>query len=172
MTPPDLSPGRRALPSDSRAFNRDRPPGGLCRRDRARQPAFRICEVRGPGGARRQTRARLPFSLGRDTAMRPVPVPPRSSTSAPVRASPGFPLRLRSPGLSFTLLERMERRAVFLKTCVVLLGLSTRVKVIRGDLVDLDGAVRRRHLPGVRSAGEACRRPWPKRCSVAEDRRI
>ena len=37
---------------------------------------------------------------------------------------PGIPLAIALPGLSFTLLERMERRAVFLKTCVVLLGLS------------------------------------------------
>jgi 16S rRNA (guanine527-N7)-methyltransferase len=52
---------------------------------------------------------------------------------------PGIPLAIALPGLTFTLLERMERRAVFLKTCVVLLGLSN-AKAIRGDLVDLDGA--------------------------------
>ena len=51
---------------------------------------------------------------------------------------PGIPLAIVLPGLSFTLLERMARRAAFLETCVILLGLS-RVKVIRGDLAEMTG---------------------------------
>jgi 16S rRNA (guanine527-N7)-methyltransferase len=46
---------------------------------------------------------------------------------------PGIPLAIVLPTVSFTLLERMARRAAFLKTCVVLLGLS-RVRVVQADL--------------------------------------
>jgi 16S rRNA (guanine527-N7)-methyltransferase len=51
---------------------------------------------------------------------------------------PGIPLAIVLPGLSFTLLERMTRRAAFLETCAILLGLS-RVKVARGDLAEMTG---------------------------------
>jgi 16S rRNA (guanine527-N7)-methyltransferase len=51
---------------------------------------------------------------------------------------PGIPLATALPGLSFTLLERMTRRASFLKTCCVLLGLS-RVEVLACDLSELRG---------------------------------
>jgi 16S rRNA (guanine527-N7)-methyltransferase len=51
---------------------------------------------------------------------------------------PGIPLAIVLPELSFTLLERMARRASFLKTCAILLGLS-RVKVAQCDLADMTG---------------------------------
>ena len=51
---------------------------------------------------------------------------------------PGIPLAIALPGLSFTLLERMARRASFLKTCAILLGLS-RVTVAQCDLADAAG---------------------------------
>ena len=51
---------------------------------------------------------------------------------------PGIPLAVALPGLSFMLVERMARRASFLKTCAILLGLS-RVKVIQCDLADMTG---------------------------------
>jgi 16S rRNA (guanine527-N7)-methyltransferase len=51
---------------------------------------------------------------------------------------PGIPLAIAMPGWSFVLLERMAKRAAFLKTCAILLGL-TNAKVIQRDLVDLDG---------------------------------
>ena len=47
---------------------------------------------------------------------------------------PGIPLAVALPGLSFTLLERMARRASFLKTCVVIVGLP-RAGVRQDDLV-------------------------------------
>jgi len=51
---------------------------------------------------------------------------------------PGIPLAVALPELSFTLLERMSRRAAFLKTCGVLLDLS-RLQVIGGDLHEVEG---------------------------------
>jgi 16S rRNA (guanine527-N7)-methyltransferase len=51
---------------------------------------------------------------------------------------PGIPLAIALPDASFTLLERMARRAAFLKTCTVLLGLS-QVKVIQCDLAVMTG---------------------------------
>jgi len=51
---------------------------------------------------------------------------------------PGIPLAIALPGWSFVLLERMAKRAAFLKTCAILLGLSN-AKVIQRDLVDLSG---------------------------------
>ena len=51
---------------------------------------------------------------------------------------PGIPLAAALPDVSFTLLERMTRRASFLKTCCVLLGLS-RVTVLAADLSALTG---------------------------------
>jgi 16S rRNA (guanine527-N7)-methyltransferase len=51
---------------------------------------------------------------------------------------PGIPLAIALPRVSFTLLERMARRAAFLKTCVILLGLS-RTQVVQGDLPDVRG---------------------------------
>jgi 16S rRNA (guanine527-N7)-methyltransferase len=51
---------------------------------------------------------------------------------------PGIPLACALPGLSFTLLERMERRASFLAACAVLLGLP-RVAVRREDLAAAAG---------------------------------
>jgi 16S rRNA (guanine527-N7)-methyltransferase len=51
---------------------------------------------------------------------------------------PGIPLAVALPGFSFTLVERMARRASFLKTCAILLGLP-RVKVAQCDLADITG---------------------------------
>jgi 16S rRNA (guanine527-N7)-methyltransferase len=51
---------------------------------------------------------------------------------------PGIPLAAALPGISFTLLERMTRRASFLKTCCVLLGLPS-VTVLACDLSALQG---------------------------------
>jgi 16S rRNA (guanine527-N7)-methyltransferase len=51
---------------------------------------------------------------------------------------PGIPLAAALPDLSFTLLERMSRRATFLKTCAILLGLR-RVTVEQRDLSKLSG---------------------------------
>jgi 16S rRNA (guanine527-N7)-methyltransferase len=51
---------------------------------------------------------------------------------------PGIPLAIALPGWSFVLLERMAKRAAFLKTCAILLGL-TNAKVVQRDLVDLSG---------------------------------
>ncbi len=51
---------------------------------------------------------------------------------------PGIPLAAALPHVAFTLLERMARRASFLKTCGVLLGLPG-MRVIRGDLSDIEG---------------------------------
>jgi 16S rRNA (guanine527-N7)-methyltransferase len=52
---------------------------------------------------------------------------------------PGIPLAAALPGLSFTLLERMARRATFLKTCAILLGLS-QVTVEQHDLSQAAGS--------------------------------
>jgi 16S rRNA (guanine527-N7)-methyltransferase len=52
---------------------------------------------------------------------------------------PGIPLAVALPDRSFTLLERMARRASFLETCVILLGL-TRVRVLARDLAGVEGA--------------------------------
>ncbi len=46
---------------------------------------------------------------------------------------PGIPLAAALPRISFTLLERSTRRAVFLQSCVVLLGLPN-VRVVEADL--------------------------------------
>jgi 16S rRNA (guanine527-N7)-methyltransferase len=51
---------------------------------------------------------------------------------------PGIPLAIALPDITFTLLERMARRAAFLETCAILLGLS-RVKVIQSDLAVMTG---------------------------------
>lgn len=51
---------------------------------------------------------------------------------------PGIPLAIVLPDASFTLLERMARRAAFLETCTILLGLS-RVKVSQRDLSAMTG---------------------------------
>ena len=51
---------------------------------------------------------------------------------------PGVPLAVALPGLSFTLLERMSRRAAFLKTCGVLLNLP-RLRVLCDELSGIDG---------------------------------
>ncbi len=51
---------------------------------------------------------------------------------------PGIPLAVALPDTTFMLLERMTRRAVFLETCAILLGLS-RVKVARSDLAVMTG---------------------------------
>jgi 16S rRNA (guanine527-N7)-methyltransferase len=51
---------------------------------------------------------------------------------------PGIPLAVALPGLSFTLLERMARRASFLRTCALLLGLS-RVTVVQRDFGEVRG---------------------------------
>jgi 16S rRNA (guanine527-N7)-methyltransferase len=51
---------------------------------------------------------------------------------------PGIPLAVALPGLSFTLLERMARRASFLRTCTLLLGLP-RVTVMQRDLGEVSG---------------------------------
>jgi 16S rRNA (guanine527-N7)-methyltransferase len=52
---------------------------------------------------------------------------------------PGIPLAAALPGLSFTLMERMSRRATFLKTCAILLGLR-RVTVDQRDLSTASGS--------------------------------
>ncbi len=51
---------------------------------------------------------------------------------------PGIPLAIALPDLSFTLVERMARRASFLKTCILLLRLQ-RVSVLAQDLRQLGG---------------------------------
>ena len=51
---------------------------------------------------------------------------------------PGIPLAVVLPELSFTLLERMARRASFLRTCALLLRLP-RVTVLQRDLADVTG---------------------------------
>jgi 16S rRNA (guanine527-N7)-methyltransferase len=51
---------------------------------------------------------------------------------------PGIPLAIALPDCSFTLLERMARRASFLKACVVLLGLPG-VRVAQRDLAEASG---------------------------------
>jgi 16S rRNA (guanine527-N7)-methyltransferase len=51
---------------------------------------------------------------------------------------PGIPLAVALPDISFTLVERMARRASFLKTCAILLRLS-RVKVAQRDLAEMTG---------------------------------
>lgn len=51
---------------------------------------------------------------------------------------PGIPLAIALPDITFTLLERMARRAAFLETCAILLGLS-RVKVTQSDLAAMTG---------------------------------
>jgi 16S rRNA (guanine527-N7)-methyltransferase len=51
---------------------------------------------------------------------------------------PGIPLAIALPGASFTLLERMARRAAFLENCAILLGLS-RVHVTQCDLAVMTG---------------------------------
>ena len=51
---------------------------------------------------------------------------------------PGIPLAIVLPDASFTLLERMARRAAFLETCTILLGLP-RVKVAQYDLAAMTG---------------------------------
>ena len=75
------------------------------------------------------------WSILRDAA------PPGSGTVLDVGSGagfPGIPLAVALPDLSFTLVERMARRASFLKTCAILLGLS-RVKVAQCDLADATG---------------------------------
>jgi 16S rRNA (guanine527-N7)-methyltransferase len=49
---------------------------------------------------------------------------------------PGIPLAIALPEVTFTLLERMARRASFLKTCAVLVGLP-RVHVVQTNLAEL-----------------------------------
>jgi len=51
---------------------------------------------------------------------------------------PGIPLAAALPKVSFTLLERMARRASFLRTCGVLLGLPL-LRVVQSDLSDAAG---------------------------------
>jgi 16S rRNA (guanine527-N7)-methyltransferase len=51
---------------------------------------------------------------------------------------PGIPLAAALPDISFTLMERMSRRATFLKTCAILLGLR-RVTVEQRDLSQASG---------------------------------
>jgi 16S rRNA (guanine527-N7)-methyltransferase len=51
---------------------------------------------------------------------------------------PGIPLAIALPDNSFTLLERMARRAAFLETCAILLGLS-KVTVTQSDLSVMTG---------------------------------
>jgi 16S rRNA (guanine527-N7)-methyltransferase len=51
---------------------------------------------------------------------------------------PGIPLAAAMPDASFTLLERMSRRASFLRTCTVLLGLPL-LRVIQADLAEVSG---------------------------------
>ena len=51
---------------------------------------------------------------------------------------PGIPLAIALPDIAFTLLERMARRAAFLETCAILLGLS-KVKVTQSDLAEMNG---------------------------------
>jgi len=51
---------------------------------------------------------------------------------------PGIPLAIVLPDVSFTLLERMARRAAFLETCTILLRLA-RVKVTQCDLAAMTG---------------------------------
>ena len=75
------------------------------------------------------------WSVLRDAA------PPGTGTVLDVGSGaglPGIPLAIALPGLSFTLMERMARRASFLKTCAILLGLS-RVKVAQCNLADAAG---------------------------------
>lgn len=75
------------------------------------------------------------WSMLRDAA------PPGTGTVLDVGSGaglPGIPLAVALPGLSFTLVERMARRATFLKTCAILLGLS-HVRVAQCDLADITG---------------------------------
>jgi len=51
---------------------------------------------------------------------------------------PGIPLAAAMPDVSFTLLERMARRATFLRTCGVLLGLPL-LRVVQSDLSEAGG---------------------------------
>ncbi|MGA2639820.1 MAG: 16S rRNA (guanine(527)-N(7))-methyltransferase RsmG [Spirochaetia bacterium] len=51
---------------------------------------------------------------------------------------PGIPLAVVLSSVSFMLLERMARRASFLKTCAVLLGLPL-LRVAQADLSDAEG---------------------------------
>jgi len=51
---------------------------------------------------------------------------------------PGIPLAIALPGQSYVLLERMARRAAFLKACVILLGLPNAT-VMQADLADCAG---------------------------------
>ncbi len=51
---------------------------------------------------------------------------------------PGIPLAVALPDIGFTLLERSEKRASFLRTCKVLLGLA-RTEVVAGDLGSVRG---------------------------------
>jgi 16S rRNA (guanine527-N7)-methyltransferase len=51
---------------------------------------------------------------------------------------PGIPLAAAMPDVPFTLLERMARRASFLKTCAVLLRLPL-LRVVQADLSDAQG---------------------------------
>ncbi len=52
---------------------------------------------------------------------------------------PGSPLAAVLPAVSFTLLERMSRRASFLKTCAVLLDLPL-LRVVEADLAEAEGS--------------------------------
>lgn len=52
---------------------------------------------------------------------------------------PGIPLAIALPLVSFTLLERSQKRASFLRTCKVLLGMA-RVEIVQGDLGSVSAA--------------------------------
>ena len=51
---------------------------------------------------------------------------------------PGLPLAIAMPGASFTLLERSAKKASFLKTCAIVLGLSN-VAAMQDDLSGASG---------------------------------
>ncbi|MBO4389213.1 MAG: 16S rRNA (guanine(527)-N(7))-methyltransferase RsmG [Spirochaetales bacterium] len=72
---------------------------------------------------------------------------------------PGIPLALALEGGSFDLVERMGRRCGFLRNAVAALGLSSRVRVIQGDIsaisASYDFVTMRAVSPLVRIAGPA-----------------
>jgi 16S rRNA (guanine527-N7)-methyltransferase len=53
-----------------------------------------------------------------------APAPPRIADVGSGAGLPGIPLAIALPDCSFTLIERMGRRAGFLRNCLALLGLS------------------------------------------------